>query len=225
MKMPIENKCPKTIKEVIELIEYYFENSFIDDVLYKDKSIELIKTLETEYKERLSLELPCPFISPYPDHSGVQIEWEYEWFYLEIMVTKIDKNNIYGLYHRNGITKEEETPDFSELSDAIEYCLEKLQILINVELNSSIVIKDKNKESDLTKDEKEEIRRKSIILKHEETYYKNIMSDKCGYASVCSDYHPGCGCSPTAKVSQGFDNDTYESLRKEKQKIAEDYYE
>ena len=60
-----------------------------------------------------------------------------------------------------------------------------------------------------------ELKEKKKHVVYEMAYYKNILQDRCGYWSVCSDHYTYCACSPTAKVSQGFDYDTYCNLRKE----------
>lgn len=64
-------------------------------------------------------------------------------------------------------------------------------------------------------EEKKKIRDKRGRAIAELNYYRNIAEDKCGYWNVCSDHYYGCACSPSAKVSQGFDYDTYRNLRKE----------
>jgi len=43
-------------------------------------------------------------------------------------------------------------------------------------------------------------------------YEKNESLNRCGYWNVCTDH--ACGCSPTAKVSQGYDFETYEVMSK-----------
>lgn len=65
------------------------------------------------------------------------------------------------------------------------------------------------------KEKRNEMREERDRVVTELTYYRNIASDKCGYWNVCSDHSYGCACSPTAKVSQGYDYDTYVNLRKE----------
>ena len=68
----------------------------------------------------------------------------------------------------------------------------------------------------LSKEERDELVQKRKRLRSEYGYYYNESNDRCGYWGVCIDAHPGCGCSPNAKVSQGFDYDTYRSLQKER---------
>jgi hypothetical protein len=75
----------------------------------------------------------------------------------------------------------------------------------------------------------EEIEQEEIIMKSEITqeehnkkqYDKDESNHDCGYWSVCDDH--ACGCSPTAKVSQGFNNEVYEDMRKDIQKQYDEY--
>lgn len=77
-------------------------------------------------------------------------------------------------------------------------------------------IRTKLCDENLSDDEKKELQEKRKRLRSEYIYYYNESHDRCGYWGVCIDAHPGCGCSPNAKVSQGFDYDTYRSLQKER---------
>lgn len=49
-------------------------------------------------------------------------------------------------------------------------------------------------------------------VRYRKAYERNEAKNRCGYWDVCDDH--ACGCSPTAKVSQGYDYDTYDSLNK-----------
>lgn len=49
-----------------------------------------------------------------------------------------------------------------------------------------------------------------------EQFEKIELEYGCGYWYVCDDH--SCPCHPTAKVSQGFDDDVYESMKRQQEK-------
>jgi hypothetical protein len=59
--------------------------------------------------------------------------------------------------------------------------------------------------------------RRIIMDEEKNKRYKNAYNENenrhgCGYWGVCIEHD--CPCSPTAKVKQGYDFKTYESMRK-----------
>lgn len=53
------------------------------------------------------------------------------------------------------------------------------------------------------------------IKRIEKQYEENLINNGCGYWSVCFEHGFACPCSPSSKVMQGFNIDTWRSLQKE----------
>lgn len=60
------------------------------------------------------------------------------------------------------------------------------------------------------------------VVTHEDQYLRDEREHGCGYWSVCSDRE--CFCSPDAPVSQGFNEEIWQRMNREKAELEDELW-